>query len=178
MRILRGLALLAAAAVAGAQARTFHVDAERGNDTQDGLKPETAWRSLAKVNVGPVVRPRLFRPHIVDQEAEPLFVPSPDPDTRALREALSAALGELPPEQCEVVHLNPQWPPWRWMHKAEVRSSSPPAACPHGPVTHNHKPPGGWPVDLSRYDGVAEVHVDHVRVYQGKEQLRTQPRGA
>ena len=37
--------------------------------------------------------------------AEPLFVQSPDPDTRALREALSAALAELPLEQREIVHL-------------------------------------------------------------------------
>ena len=33
-----------------AKARTFHVDATHGNDARDGLKPETAWRSLAKVN--------------------------------------------------------------------------------------------------------------------------------
>ncbi len=28
---------------------------------------------------------------------------------------------------------------------------------------------GGWPVDLSRYHGVADMYVDYVRVYQGKE---------
>jgi hypothetical protein len=27
---------------------------------------------------------------------------------------------------------------------------------------------GGWPVDLSRYDGVADMYVDFVRVYQGE----------
>lgn len=27
---------------------------------------------------------------------------------------------------------------------------------------------GGWPVDLSRYDGIADMYVDYVRVYQGK----------
>jgi hypothetical protein len=27
---------------------------------------------------------------------------------------------------------------------------------------------GGWPVDLSRYHGVADMYVDYVRVYQGK----------
>ncbi|HTH48941.1 MAG TPA: family 16 glycosylhydrolase [Candidatus Limnocylindria bacterium] len=27
---------------------------------------------------------------------------------------------------------------------------------------------GGWPVDLSRYDGVADMYVDYVRVYQGR----------
>jgi hypothetical protein len=26
---------------------------------------------------------------------------------------------------------------------------------------------GGWPVDLSRYDGVADMYVDYVRVYRG-----------
>jgi hypothetical protein len=26
---------------------------------------------------------------------------------------------------------------------------------------------GGWPVDLSRYDGVADMYVDYVRVYSG-----------
>ena len=36
--------------VVGAQAWTFHVDAARGDDPLDGLKPETAWRSLARVN--------------------------------------------------------------------------------------------------------------------------------
>lgn len=38
-------------------------------------------------------------------EAEPLFDPGPDPDTEVLREALSAALAELPIEQRAVVHL-------------------------------------------------------------------------
>lgn len=28
---------------------------------------------------------------------------------------------------------------------------------------------GGWPVDLSRYDGVADMYVDYVRVYQGED---------
>jgi hypothetical protein len=28
---------------------------------------------------------------------------------------------------------------------------------------------GGWPVDLSRYDGVADMYIDYVRVYQGKK---------
>ena len=44
------LLLAAAVLMAGAQARTFHVDAARGDDAQDGLKPETAWRSLAAAN--------------------------------------------------------------------------------------------------------------------------------
>jgi beta-glucanase (GH16 family) len=25
---------------------------------------------------------------------------------------------------------------------------------------------GGWPVDLSRYNGLAEMYIDYVRVYQ------------
>ncbi len=37
--------------------------------------------------------------------ATSLFAPASDPDTQAFREALSAALGELPPEQRAVVHL-------------------------------------------------------------------------
>jgi hypothetical protein len=28
---------------------------------------------------------------------------------------------------------------------------------------------GGWPVDLSRYNGVADMYVDFVRVYQEKK---------
>jgi hypothetical protein len=43
-------ALLLLLSAIGTQARTFHVDAARGDDAQDGLKPETAWRSLARVN--------------------------------------------------------------------------------------------------------------------------------
>lgn len=38
-------------------------------------------------------------------EAVELFAPSADPDAASFRQALSAALGELPPEQREVVHL-------------------------------------------------------------------------
>lgn len=52
--ILLGSWLAAAGSVVGAQAHTFHVDAARGDDAQDGLKPETAWRSLAKVNQTPL----------------------------------------------------------------------------------------------------------------------------
>jgi hypothetical protein len=45
------LALLVSSSTGGA--RTFHVDTTRGDDSQDGLKPEAAWRSLAKVNRAP-----------------------------------------------------------------------------------------------------------------------------
>ena len=41
---------LMALAAAGAQGRVFYVDAADGQDGKDGLKPETAWRSLAQVN--------------------------------------------------------------------------------------------------------------------------------
>jgi RNA polymerase sigma-70 factor, ECF subfamily len=45
--------------------------------------------------------------HETDPQAGPvaLFAPADDPDTQSFREALSAALGELPPEQRAVVHL-------------------------------------------------------------------------
>jgi hypothetical protein len=46
----RMLAWMVAATVAGAQAHTFFVDVAHGGDAQDGLKPNTAWRSLARVN--------------------------------------------------------------------------------------------------------------------------------
>ena len=38
-------------------------------------------------------------------ETATVFAPTPDPDERAFREALSAALGELVSEQRTVVHL-------------------------------------------------------------------------
>jgi hypothetical protein len=53
--IIVGVSLLATTKVVlSAQARTFHVDAVSGDDGRDGLKPETAWRSLAKVNRAPL----------------------------------------------------------------------------------------------------------------------------
>jgi hypothetical protein len=52
--ILVGSLLSTAGAVVGAQAHTFYVDAARGDDGRDGLNPETAWRSLAKVNRAPL----------------------------------------------------------------------------------------------------------------------------
>lgn len=38
-------------------------------------------------------------------EAPALFAPSAEPDEQAFRQALAAALGELPPDQRQVVHL-------------------------------------------------------------------------
>jgi hypothetical protein len=49
-RLELGLAGFVTAALVDVRARTFHVDAARGDDAQDGLKPENAWRSLARVN--------------------------------------------------------------------------------------------------------------------------------
>jgi aryl-phospho-beta-D-glucosidase BglC (GH1 family) len=39
-----------------AGATTFYVDASNGNDRNDGLSPETAWKTIAKMN-GTVLRP-------------------------------------------------------------------------------------------------------------------------
>jgi RNA polymerase sigma-70 factor, ECF subfamily len=39
------------------------------------------------------------------QEPTGLFAPTSDPDERAFQEALSSALGEIPPDQRAVVHL-------------------------------------------------------------------------
>jgi hypothetical protein len=46
--------LAMAASGLAAQAHTFFVDAAHGDDTHDGLKPETAWCSLANVNRAPL----------------------------------------------------------------------------------------------------------------------------
>ena len=50
LRLLAFSIPTAAAVAAAPQPRTFHVDAVRGDDTGDGLRPQTAWRSLQKVN--------------------------------------------------------------------------------------------------------------------------------
>ena len=50
LTILTVLLPAMATSAIGAPARTVYVDAAKGDDTQDGLKAETAWRSLAKVN--------------------------------------------------------------------------------------------------------------------------------
>ncbi len=55
-----------------------------------------------------LIRRRAARGQAGDRlAAEPgaLFAAAPDPDEQAFREVLSAALGELPPEQRAVVHL-------------------------------------------------------------------------
>lgn len=47
-------AVLLAALLAPARAATFHVDAVGGADGNDGLAPQTAWRSVARVNAAPL----------------------------------------------------------------------------------------------------------------------------
>ena len=44
------LLLVIVAAGSDARAGTFYVDAARGDDAGSGAQPETAWRSLARVN--------------------------------------------------------------------------------------------------------------------------------
>jgi MFS family permease len=44
------LAWVMAVSAGAAPARTFYVDAARGEDALDGRKPDSAWRSLARVN--------------------------------------------------------------------------------------------------------------------------------
>ena len=51
---LVGSLLATATAVGGVPTRAFYVDAARGDDARDGLRPETAWRSLAQVNRAPL----------------------------------------------------------------------------------------------------------------------------
>ena len=52
-------------------------------------------------------------------EAVNLFAAAPEPDEPAFREALSEALGELPPEQRAVVHLK-LWEDLTFEHIAEL----------------------------------------------------------
>lgn len=47
---LAPLALAFLALATAALAATYHVDSRAGDDTRDGLAPERAWRSIAKVN--------------------------------------------------------------------------------------------------------------------------------
>jgi hypothetical protein len=43
-------ALALCACIASTDAATYHLDADLGNDSADGLTPATAWQSLAKAN--------------------------------------------------------------------------------------------------------------------------------
>ena len=52
---LAAYAASAAETPPGTPAHTYYVDATRSDDALDGLKPESAWRSLAKVNAAPLV---------------------------------------------------------------------------------------------------------------------------
>ncbi len=49
-RSLQMLICAFSAIVRAAQAATYHLDASAGNDSADGLKPATAWQTLAKAN--------------------------------------------------------------------------------------------------------------------------------
>ena len=67
-------------------------------------------------------RRRTTRAHAVERAAaEPpaLFAPTADPDAHSFREALAAALGELPEEQRAVVHLKL----WEQMTFAEIAAA-------------------------------------------------------
>jgi len=50
----QAVVLLISLAGVSMAAQTFYVDATRGRDDRDGLSPETAWRSLKKVNEAPL----------------------------------------------------------------------------------------------------------------------------
>lgn len=57
-----------------------------------------------------------------------VFAPSADPDTDAFRTALAVALGKLPAEQCEVVHLK-LWEDLTFEQIAETLEISPNTAA-------------------------------------------------
>ncbi|MBI5385857.1 MAG: RNA polymerase sigma factor [Verrucomicrobia bacterium] len=74
----------------------------------DGVREERAFLlQMARHAAVDLARRRQTRLHTREQlaEAVPLFAPSADPDEQTFRDALSVALGELPPEQREVLHL-------------------------------------------------------------------------
>jgi RNA polymerase sigma-70 factor (ECF subfamily) len=75
----------------------------------DGVRDERAFLLRLAHNLAvDLIRRRGTREKHHDQlaaETLALFAPSADPDERALREALAAALGDIPPDQRAVVHL-------------------------------------------------------------------------
>ncbi len=75
----------------------------------EGIRDERAFLLRLSHNLTiDLMRRRTTRQrHYEQMAAEPLdlFAAAPEPDESAFREALSGALGELPPEQHVVVHL-------------------------------------------------------------------------
>jgi RNA polymerase sigma-70 factor, ECF subfamily len=78
-------------------------------DVLDGVRDERAFLLRLAHNLAiDLIRRRGARERHHEQlagETVTLFVPAAEPDERAFREALSATLGELPPDQRAVVHL-------------------------------------------------------------------------
>ena len=75
----------------------------------EGVRDERAFLLRVAHNLAlDLIRRRGTREKHYEQlagEPEPIFAPASEPDESAFREALSAALGELPAEQRAVVHL-------------------------------------------------------------------------
>jgi RNA polymerase sigma-70 factor (ECF subfamily) len=75
----------------------------------DGVRDERAFLLRLAHNLAiDLIRRRGTRERNYDELAEemgPFFVPAAQPDEQAFREALGAALGELPEDQRAVVHL-------------------------------------------------------------------------
>jgi RNA polymerase sigma-70 factor, ECF subfamily len=75
----------------------------------DGVRDERAFLLRLAHNLAiDLIRRRGTRERHHEQlagEAVPIFAPAPEADEGAFREALSAALGELPADQRAVVHL-------------------------------------------------------------------------
>jgi RNA polymerase sigma-70 factor (ECF subfamily) len=75
----------------------------------EGVRDERAFLLRVAHNLAlDLIRRRGTREKHYEQlagEPEPIFAPAPAPDEGAFREALAAALGEIPAEQRAVVHL-------------------------------------------------------------------------
>lgn len=81
MKIARVLAVAATVGMSGllASAASYYVDSEGGNDANDGLQPESAWQSLARVNAATLApgdevlfkRGGLWRGVLVPRSGEP-----------------------------------------------------------------------------------------------------------